>query len=112
MRIHACGKGVFSHGRPCDEYSAPVCQYGIDGINPLQSNCNDKAAFAEHYGDKLMVYGGIDNCFTIPNGTVEEVRQHIRENFRLLGKNGRYIASSHDIRNRCPWKTLRPWWTS
>lgn len=106
-RIHACGKKVFFHtdGRVMNILHLFV-EYGIDGINPLQSNCNDKAAFAEHYGDKLMVYGGIDNCFTIPNGTVEEVRQHIRENFRLLGKNGRYIASSHDIPEQVPMENI------
>ena len=52
------------------------------------------------------LWGGIDNCFTIPNGTVEEVRQHIRENFRLLGKNGRYIASSHDIPEQVPMENI------
>ena len=39
-----------------------------------------------------------DNCFTIPQGTPEQVREHIDGQFRLLGKPfGGLILSSHDI---------------
>lgn len=104
---HAKGMKVFMHtdGNVMNILDLFV-EYGIDGINPLQSNCNDKEVFARDYGDKLMLYGGIDNCFVIPNGTVEEVRQHIRDNFRILGKNGRYIPSSHDIPETVPMENV------
>lgn len=102
-KAHELGKKVFLHTDGNVMNILPLfVKYEIDGINPLQSNCNDKQYFSDNFGDKLIVYGGIDNCFTIPNGTTEEVRQHIRDNFRILGKNGRYIASSHDIPGYVP----------
>jgi len=82
-------------------------EYGIDGVNPLQVSANNSfEEFVEKYGDKLMVYGGIDNCFIIPDGTVDDVREHIRHLFAILGKNGRLIASSHDIPSHVPPENL------
>jgi len=106
-KVHSLGKKVLMHtdGNVMNILSLFV-KYGIDGINPLQSNCNDKQYFADNFGDKLFVYGGIDNCFTIPEGTPQEVRQHIRDNFKILGKKGRYIASSHDIPGQVPLENI------
>jgi uroporphyrinogen-III decarboxylase len=82
-------------------------EYGFDGINPLQANAdNNIYEFAEKYGDKLMVYGAMDNCFTIPQGSAEDVRRHVRELFDVLGKNGRFIASSHDIPSYAPMENI------
>ena len=77
-------------------------EYGIDGINPLQPHLNDIPRFKRKYGDKLKLYGGIDNCFAIPDGSAEDVRRHIRELFETMGKDGGLIASSHDIPHYVP----------
>ena len=78
-------------------------EYGFDGINPLQASAgNDVRTFVRLYGDKLMVYGALDNCFIIPDGSESDVRLHVRERFEALGRNGRYIASSHDIPSYAP----------
>lgn len=106
-KIHECGKKTLMHtdGNVMNILHLFV-RYGIDGINPLQSNCNDKQYFADHFGDRLLLYGGIDNCFVIPQGTPSEVRRHIRDNFEVLGKKGRYIASSHDIPGDVPLENI------
>jgi len=95
---HAEGKKVFFHtdgnvGGILDLF----VECGIDGINPLQASCNDFETFARDWSDKLMVYGGMDNLFILPDGTDEEVVAHLHRNFGLLGRNAGYIASSHDI---------------
>jgi len=107
-RAHEKGLKVFYHtdGHVMDILPLFV-EYGFDGINPLQANTgNNIYDFAEKYGDKLMVYGAMDNCFTIPQGTVEDVRRHVRELFGVLGKNGRFIISSHDIPSYVPMENL------
>jgi len=78
-------------------------EYKIDGINPLQPHLNDIRKFKDEYGDKLLLYGGLDNCFIIPNGTPEEVKLHVSNTFDEIGKNGGFIASTHDI----PWYVPR-----
>lgn len=101
---HSRGVKVFYH---TDGYVMDILPlliaYGIDGVNPLQFSVgNDPQRFIRDFGGKLLVYGGIDNCFIIPNGTVREVRSHIRFLFETLGKHSGYIASSHDIPRHAP----------
>lgn len=106
-KVHEYGKKVLMHTDGNVTNILPLfVKYEIDGINPLQSNCNDKQYFADNFGDKLIVYGGIDNCFTIPEGTVDEVKLHIQNNFKILGEKGRYIASSHDIPGSVPLENI------
>ncbi|MHB9036441.1 MAG: uroporphyrinogen decarboxylase family protein [Armatimonadota bacterium] len=104
---HEAGKKVFYHS---DGLILPVLdiyvEYGIDGCNPLEPRYNDAREFADRFGDKLMLYGGGDNCCVIPDGTADEVREHVRNRFDILGKNGRFIFSTHDIPGHCPQKNL------
>ena len=79
----------------------------VSAVNPLQPHLNSISEFKEKYGEKLTVYGGIDNCFTIPDSTEKEVRNHIRETFEVLGRpNGGLIFSSHDIPINTPEKNI------
>jgi len=74
---------------------------GVAAVNPLQQNVHDYGGFMERFGGRIGVYGGLDNLFTIPDGTPEDVRQHVLESFRILGTNGALILSSHDIPPHC-----------
>ena len=104
---HESGKKVFYHS---DGFIIPVLdiyiEYGIDGCNPLEPRYNDAQEFADRFGGKLMLYGGGDNCGVIPDGTVEEVREHVRRRFDILGRNGNFIFSTHDIPSHCPKENL------
>ena len=104
---HKAGKKVFYH---TDGYVLPIVdifvEYGYDGINPLEHRYNDPEEFLAKAGGKLMLYGGLDNCKIIPDGTPQEVRDHVRQTFDILGKEGRLIMSSHDIPVHCPEENL------
>jgi uroporphyrinogen-III decarboxylase len=76
---------------------------GVKAVNPLQPNVNDTKAFMERFGGRLAVYGGIDNCFIIPESSPEGVRQHVLEQFDQLGQpHGGLIFSTHDIPLKTP----------
>jgi uroporphyrinogen decarboxylase len=81
-------------------------EYGFDGINPLQPHLNDIGIFKKKYGDRLLLYGGLDNCYAIPDSTADGVRRHVRDTFDILGKDGGWIASSHDIPDYVPMENL------
>lgn len=104
---HDAGKKVIYHS---DGFILPILdiyvEYGIDGCNPLEPRYNDAEEFAARFGDKLVLYGGGDNCNVISDGNVEDVREHVRSRFDILGRNARFIFSTHDIPGHCPQENL------
>ncbi|MCL1953059.1 MAG: hypothetical protein FWF60_09565 [Oscillospiraceae bacterium] len=107
-RAHERGLKVFFHTDGHVMNILPLfVEYGLDGINPLQYSVNNSCeVFAAQYGDQLMLYGGLDNCFILPDGTPAQVRAHVRHLFETCGKHGRLIASSHDIPFYAPMENL------
>jgi uroporphyrinogen decarboxylase len=58
----------------------------------------EREGLKRDFGDKIIFHGAVDNQYTIPFGTVEEVRQEVRDNYRILGEGGGYIlAPCHNI---------------
>ena len=55
------------------------------------------------FGDKLIFHGAVDKQYTIPFGTVDEVKQEVQDNIRILGAGGGYIiAPCHNIQSVGP----------
>lgn len=76
---------------------------GVDAVNPLQPHLNDIGEFGSRYGDKLALYGGLDNTYIISQGSVDEVRAHIQDVFEKVGKkDGALIFSTHDLDIKTP----------
>ncbi len=73
---------------------------GIDLLNPLQWRAEgmDRAYLKREVGPHVVLHGGMDNQYTLPFGSVAEVRQEVRDNLRLLGAGGGYIlAPCHNL---------------
>ena len=104
---HAAGKKVFYHtdGNVTQILDLFVA-YSIDGINPLEARYHDSRDFVRRTGGRLMLYGGLDNCGVIPNGSTSDVREHVWRQFEVLGRSGRLIMSSHDIPGCCPMENM------
>jgi uroporphyrinogen decarboxylase len=66
---------------------------GIDILNPIQSACMDPAAIKARYGDLLTFHGTISVQDTIPNGTVENVRDEVTTRIKTVGYDGGFIIS-------------------
>ena len=78
---------------------------GIDVLNPIQWRCTgmERAGLKRDFGGKLIFHGGVDNQYTLPFGSVEEVRQEVIDNLRILGEGGGYIlAPCHNIQAVSP----------
>jgi hypothetical protein len=76
-----------------EEAIPALIECGIDILNPIQSACLDPAAVKERYGEKLTFHGTISVQDTIPNGTVQDVREEVILRMNTVGRNGGFIVS-------------------
>lgn len=100
------GSYVFHHTDGAVREILPdLIDIGIEILNPVQWRCKgmDREGLKRDFGDKLIFHGAMDNQYTLPFGTVEEVRQEVLDNYRILGEGGGYIlAPCHNIQSVGP----------
>jgi uroporphyrinogen decarboxylase len=80
-------------------------QVGIQALNPIQwrSKGMDRAGLKRDFGERLIFHGAVDNQYTLPFGSVAEVRQEVQDDLRILGAGGGYIlAPCHNIQPVSP----------
>lgn len=103
---HSAGAFVFHHNDGAVRKILPdMIALGIDVLNPIQWRCKgmEREGLKRDFGDKLIFHGAMDNQYTLPFGTVEEVRQEVLDNLRILGAGGGYIlAPCHNIQAVSP----------
>lgn len=104
--IKKYGKKIIYHS--CGSVISQIdnfCKIPIDILNPLQPLAKDMdfRKIKETWGNRLCFHGGIDIQSLLPKGSVEEVKESVKQTISVLGKNGGYImASSHYIQNDTP----------
>ncbi len=80
-----------------------LIEIGLDVLTPLQPACMDPAQLKKSYGDRLCFWGSIDEQYTLPFGTPEQVRQEVLTRLRSLGKNGGLILGpTHHVQLDTP----------
>jgi uroporphyrinogen decarboxylase len=104
--VHEAGAFVFHHNDGnCRPILPDMIAAGIDVLNPIQWRCRgmERVALKRDFGSMLVFHGGMDNQYTLPFGTVGEVRQEVEDNLRILGAGGGYIlAPCHNIQAVSP----------
>jgi uroporphyrinogen decarboxylase len=103
---HEAGAHVFHHNDGGIRRILPdMIEAGIDVLNPVQWRTKgmDRAALKRDFGDAVIFHGAMDNQYTLPFGTVEEVRQEVLDNLEILGAGGGYIlAPCHNLQAITP----------
>jgi uroporphyrinogen decarboxylase len=104
--VRQAGAFVFHHSDGSIRTILPdMIAAGIDVLNPIQWRCKgmEREALKRDFGDQLVFHGGMDNQYTLAFGSVEEVRQEVADNLRILGEGGGYIlAPCHNIQAVSP----------
>ena len=104
--VHGAGAFVFTHTDGAVRKIIPdLIEMGADVLNPIQWRCAgmEREGLKRDFGDKLIFHGGMDNQQTLAFGSVEDVRQEVRDNLRILGAGGGYIlAPCHNIQAVSP----------
>jgi uroporphyrinogen decarboxylase len=95
--IHCCGS--------CYDLLPGFLEVGYDILNPVQTRAKNMEArrLKENYGDSLTFYGGLDIQRLLPFGTVDEVRQGVKDLIKTLGPGGGFLfATSHNVEPDTP----------
>ena len=82
---------------------------GIDILNPIQWRCKNmnRKELKKDFGNRVIFHGAMDNQYTLPFGSVSEVRSEVIENMEVLGKDGGYIlAPCHNIQPITPTENI------
>ena len=85
---HSYGLLVFHHDDgDCRKLLPRLIEMGIDLLNPIQWRCGswDLAALKRDYGARLCFHSAVDNQYTLPFGSPDEVRargEHAGEDAR------------------------------
>lgn len=93
---------IFLH---CDGAIAEIIddlvEIGIDILNPLQTGARgmEPDRVKKRYGRNLAFWGGgVDTQYTLPRGTVDEIRNEVREHIDILAPGGGYVFGTiHNI---------------
>lgn len=103
---HQAGSKVFHHDDGnCSRILPELIDLGIDLLNPIQWRAAgmERETLKQKHGDRIIFHGAMDNQYTLPFGTVEDVRQEVHDNIRILGEGGGYIlAPCHNIQPITP----------
>ncbi len=107
---HSHGIFAFHHSDGAVRPLLPgMIEIGIDVLNPVQWRCSgmDRRELKESFGDRLVFHGAMDNQETMPFGTVDDVRNEVRENIEILGRDGGYIlAPCHNLQPITPTENI------
>ncbi len=103
---HEAGAFVFHHSDGAIRDILPdMIEVGIDVLNPIQWRCKgmEREGLKRDFGNSVIFHGGMDNQYTLPFGSVNEVKQEVEDNLRILGRDGGYIlAPCHNIQAVSP----------
>jgi uroporphyrinogen decarboxylase len=94
--VHEAGAFVFHHDDGnCNAVIPDLIRAGIDILNPIQWRANgmDRDKLKHNHGDQIVFHGAMDNQYTLPFGSSDEVRQEVLDNLRILGDGGGYILA-------------------
>jgi len=101
IMLHSCGS--------VRAFMPDWADMGLDVLDPIQPRAKgmDTAAIKAEMGDRLAFHGGIDIQHVLPFGSLEEVRQEVRQRIKDLAPGGGYIlAPAHNVQGDVPPQNL------
>ena len=98
VMLHCCGgvRELFPH----------LIEAGLDAINPVQISCSgmDAAELKAEFGRDVTFWGGgCDTRDILPNGTPEQIREHVKRQVEILRPGGGFVFQQvHNILANVP----------
>lgn len=86
-----------------------LIEIGLDVLNPIQPACMDPAELKRRFGDRLCFWGSLDEQYTLPFGSPDDVGQEILTRLRTIGRDGGLILGpTHHVQLDTP---MENFWT-
>ncbi|MFQ6040733.1 MAG: uroporphyrinogen decarboxylase family protein [Candidatus Poribacteria bacterium] len=79
------------------EVMEDLIEIGFDIIDPIQPECMNPYEIKERFGDRMTLHGTISSQRTLPFGTVEDVRNEVRERIERCGQNGGLVIAPNNV---------------
>jgi uroporphyrinogen decarboxylase len=98
VMLHCCGgvRQLLPH----------LIEAGLDAINPVQISCSgmDAAELKAEFGSEITFWGGgCDTRDFLPNGTPQQVAEHVKEQVEILRPGGGFVFQQvHNILANVP----------
>lgn len=96
--LHSCGS-IY-------EIIPDLIEIGLDIINPVQISAKDMGPerLKREFGRDLVFWGGgCDTQAVLPQGTLEEIETHVRENIEIFAPGGGFVfAPVHNVQPDVP----------
>jgi len=105
-RARRHGIHVFYHtdGAARDVLPDLIDVSGIEILNPIQWRCPgmEREGLVADFADRVAFHGAMDNQYTLPFGTVDEVRAEVLDNLRIFPARRYILAPCHNIQPVSP----------
>ncbi len=77
---------------------------GIEILNPIQWRCSgmEREALARDFGGDVVFHGAVDNQYTLPFGTPEQVAEEVRRTAEIFRSCRWICAPCHNIQPNTP----------
>ena len=84
-----------------------LIEIGLDILNPIQPKCMNPVKIKEIYGEKITLWGALDEQEILPFAKPEKVREETKYLKKILGKSGGFILSpTHHVQDDTPIENL------
>ena len=104
--MHSCGSVV--------KMIPDLIEAGVDILNPVQISAAgmDPAYLKKEFGKDLVFWGGgIDTQVILPSGTKQQIRDMVKRNVEIFGKDGGFVfATIHNAQPDVPVENFIAMW--
>lgn len=103
--MNQTGKKMLLHSDGhIQEVLADCIEAGIQGLHPIERAAGmDLKAVKEQYGDRICIFGNVDNKKVLVNGTPKDVEEMVRECILTAAPGGGFcLGSDHSVHDDIP----------
>ncbi len=80
-----------------------LIEIGIDVLNPIQPASMDPSRLKKQFGDRLCFWGTIDEQYTLPFGSPNQVQTEVIDRLKTVGRDGGLILGpTHHVQLDTP----------
>ena len=81
-----------------------IVSTGINGLHPIERAAGMDIGYVKKtYGDRICIFGNVDNKELLLHGTKEQIEDQVKECIRLAGPGGGYcLGSDHSVHDDLP----------